>query len=262
MRRLHSIPGSQVLSALPVLPLPNVVLLPGMMLPLNVHEPRYLELVDFVRQTGQHIGVPLLRPPDEPACPAPRLSRVSAGPSLLPLTPVLREPSVSAIEPVMGVGRLVFHVALPDGRRIIRLEGVGRVRLERELPTGRGFRELSVAPLGEPQPTDLAQMRSLRAQLERLGRYCGEDSESLLSLLGLRDDRVLLYSLTAFLPSLELLACDVREWIQDEHLLVALQQRSLAAEDADARARFLLERTTTILDRLGATRRGAGALLN
>jgi Lon protease-like protein len=261
MRRLHSIPGSQVLSALPVLPLPNVVLLPGMMLPLNVHEPRYLELVDFVRQTGQHIGVPLLRPPaDEPACP--RLSRVSAGPSLLPLTPLLREPSVSAIEPVMGVGRLVFHVALPDGRRIIRLEGVGRVRLERELPTGRGFRELSVAPLGEPQPTDLAQMRSLRGQVERLAPYCGEDSESLLSLLGLRDDRVFLYSLTAFLPSLELLTCDVRDWVHDEHLLVALQQRSLAAEDADARARFLLAHITTILDRLGATRRGAGALLN
>jgi hypothetical protein len=55
--------SAQVLSSLPIFPLPNVVLLPGMVLPLNVFEPRYLELVDFVREHGQHIGVPLLRPP-------------------------------------------------------------------------------------------------------------------------------------------------------------------------------------------------------
>src|SRR3546814_20044152 len=36
--------------------------LPGMVLPLNVFEPRYLELVDHVMQGGMHIGVPLLRP--------------------------------------------------------------------------------------------------------------------------------------------------------------------------------------------------------
>lgn len=263
MRRLHSIPGSQVLSALPVLPMPNVVLLPGMMLPLNVHEPRYLELVDFVRQTGQHIGVPLLRPGEQPPpreTPPPLLTLPS--PSLLPVTPLVPEPPASPIEPVMGIGRLVFHVTLPDGRRIIRLEGVGRVRLEREQPTGRGFRELAVAPLGEPLPADLGQMQALRDQVERIAGHCGDDSESLLSLLSLRDDRVFLYSLTAFLPSLELLNCDLREWAHDEHLLVFLQQRSLAAEDADARARFLLGRTTTILARLDAPRQRVGALHN
>ena len=80
MRRLNSIPG-QVLSTLPVLPLPNVVLLPGMMLPLNVHEPRDRELVDFVRQTGQHIGIPLLRPPTSPSgCAHPAASRPSRPP--------------------------------------------------------------------------------------------------------------------------------------------------------------------------------------
>jgi Lon protease-like protein len=267
MRRLHSIPGSQVLSALPVLPLPNVVLLPGMMLPLNVHEPRYLALVDFVRQTGQHIGVPLLRP-------------VADAPSLVPVMPVMPmrptmsmiptmqtmammpDSAVSPIEPVMGIGRLVFHVALPDGRRIIRLEGVGRVRLQHEQPTHRGFRELAVTPLGEPQPADLAQMQSLRGLVERLAGHCGEDRDSLLALLGLRDDRVFLYSLTAFLPSLELLACDIREWVHDDQMLVSLQQQSLAAEDADARARFLLGRTEAILDRIGEQTQTRGAMLN
>jgi len=254
MRHLHSIPGSEVLSALPVLPLPNVVLLPGTMLPLNVHEPRDLELIDFVRQSGQHIGVPLLRP----LANAPPLLLLSAdGPS-----PTPPDAAVAAIEPVMGVGRLVFHHALPDGRRIIRLEGVGRVRLQREQPTHRGFRELAVAPLDEPQPADLTQMQSLRDQASRLAGHCGEDSESLLALLGLRDDRIFLYSLTAFLPSLELLACDIREWIRDDQMLVSLQQQSLAAEDADARARFLLARTRSILDRLNEQSQTRGARLN
>ncbi len=239
MRRLHSIPGTQVLAALPVLPLPNVVLLPGMMLPLNVHEPRYLELVDFVRQSGQHIGVPLLRPA---SCED--------------------SDSLDAVEPVMGVGRLVFHVALPDGRRIIRLEGVGRVRVKHEQPGSRGFRELTVTPLAEQPPDDASQILALKSQVERIAGYCGEDSESLLSLLALRDDRVFLYSLTAFLPSLELLACDLREWVHDEHLLVSLQQKSLAAEDADERARFLIERTTSILDRLGEPELYTGSMSN
>ena len=48
-------------SVMPLFPLPNVVLLPGMVLPLNVFEPRYLELVDHVLDGGMHIGVPLLR---------------------------------------------------------------------------------------------------------------------------------------------------------------------------------------------------------
>ncbi|MBA3548010.1 MAG: LON peptidase substrate-binding domain-containing protein [Nannocystis sp.] len=256
MRRLHSIPGTQVLAALPVLPLPNVVLLPGMMLPLNVHEPRYLELVDFVRQTGQHIGIPLLRPPGAEDSIPPLAA-------LGPLGPLGPLEQVDPVEPVMGVGRLVFHVALPDGRRIIRLEGVGRVRIQREQPGKRVFRELAVTPLGEPLPADASQMLALKSHVERIAGFCGDDSESLLSLLALRDDRVFLYSLTAFLPSLELLACDLRQWVHDEHLLVYLQQRSLAAEDADARARFLLERTTTILDRLGETKlQTAGALYN
>ena len=45
MLSASSTPPPEVLAALPIFPLPNVVLLPGMVLPLNVFEPRYLELV-------------------------------------------------------------------------------------------------------------------------------------------------------------------------------------------------------------------------
>lgn len=227
MWKAHSIPGTQVLAALPVLPLPNVVLLPGMLLPLNVHEPRYLELVDFVRSHGLHVGVPLTMPP----------------------TPNPGDPP--ALEPVFGLGKLVFHTALGDGRRIIRVEGIGRVRARHEHPRSRGFRELAVSPLAETQPTDLETLSLLRANVERITQYSGEDSEGLNSVLALRDERSFLYSLTAFLPSLELMVADELEITSDERALVALQQRSLAAETTDERARFLLERTGDIVARLG-----------
>jgi len=219
------------------MPLPNVVLLPGMVLPLNVHEPRYLELVDFVRARGMFVGVPLLLPP----------------------TP---DDDAPALAPVFGLGKLVFHVELADGRRIIRLEGVGRVRIQHELPRNHEFRELAVSPLAEPYPTDPKPITQLKAQVERITQYCGEDGEGLQSLLSIHDERSFLYSLTAFLPSLELLVLDEAEATADERALVTLQQRSLAAETADDRARFLIQRTSDIVARLGEQFISAARLLN
>jgi len=224
MLRADAVPSAQVLASLPIFPLPNVVLLPGMVLPLNVFEPRYLELVDFARQNGEHIGVPLLASKDGAA---------------------------SEIEPVFGVGKLVFHVSLPDGRRIIRLEGVCRVRVQREHAQVHRFREVEVTPLGEPRPLDMQAVAVLRAQVERIARYCGEDGESLTSLLAIADVRGFLYALTAFLPSLELMiAAEDSVLFSDRRTLVTMQQQSLAAETADLRVRFLSERTTGVLTRL------------
>ena len=227
MLRDNAVPDAHVLASLPIFPLPNVVLLPGMVLPLNVFEPRYLELVDFAREHGQHVGVPLLA------------------------TEAREGEDPLAIEPVFGVGQLVFHVALPDGRRIIRLEGVCRVCLQSEHPRTRGFRQVQVTPLDEPRPLDSLGVAVLRAQVERIARYCGEGGDSLSSLLGIGDVRVFLYALTAFLPSLELMvADDDSELLTDRRGLVSLQQRSLAAGTADARVHFLSERTTAVITRL------------
>lgn len=227
MLKVDSIPATEVLAALPVFPLPNVVLLPGMILPLNVFEPRYLELVDFVRAHGQHIGVPLLRPDEVTADGLP------------------------AFEQVFGLGKLVAHAPLPDGRRLIRLEGLGRVRVRYEQPQTHLFREVHVEPLAEPYPHDRQSVAILKAQVERIARYCGVDgAAALTSLLTLGDTRVLLYALTAFLPSLELLAHDPDEPI-DRELFIEQQQRSLAAESADARVELLIGRATAILGGLG-----------
>jgi Lon protease-like protein len=238
MLTARSTPPPEVLAALPIFPLPNVVLLPGMMLPLNVFEPRYLQLVDHALSEGQHIGVPLLRPRGERT--------------------VERRP---AIEPVFGLGKLVFHMRLPDGRRLIRLEGLGRVRLVRELPLTHLFREVEVDPLPEPPVFDRPTLLLLRSQVERIARLSGEDGEALGSLLALPDPRILLYALTAFLPSLELLGgLDVAS-AAARRALIDLQQQSLAAESPDERLAFLVERTAALLRHLGAADE-ASLLLN
>jgi uncharacterized protein len=50
---------------LPLFPLPNVVLLPGMMVPLYIFEPRYREMVARVQQSGEPFGVVRLLPIEE-----------------------------------------------------------------------------------------------------------------------------------------------------------------------------------------------------
>lgn len=50
---------------LPLFPLPNLVLLPGMVVPLYIFEERYRELLARVRDTGEPFGILHLTPPEE-----------------------------------------------------------------------------------------------------------------------------------------------------------------------------------------------------
>jgi len=238
MLQPETTPPPEVLSALPIFPLPNVVLLPGMMLPLNVFEPRYLELVDHVLTRGQHIGVPLLRPGYEENYDG-------------------RPP----VEQIFGVGRLLAHHRFPDGRRFIRLEGLGRVRLSRELEPRRSFREVEAIALPEQELSDLQSLEILRAQLERVACLCPDDGEMIAGLLALSDARVLSYAVSALLPSIELMVgapiVTTSRCAQVETL-----QSSLAAESTDARIRFLVDRTGEVIAGLSQNNLRTCQLLN
>jgi uncharacterized protein len=232
-------PDAAVLAALPVFPLPNAVLLPGMILPLNVFEPRYLELCDHVLQSGGHLGIPLLRPGFERG--------YDGRPEL---------------EPVLGLGRLLSHQRLPDGRRFIRVEGLGRVRLLHELPPRARFRELSVEVLPEPRPTDAHQLEVLKAQLERIaGTLDGDDEQMVQSVLRIVDPRVMLYAITAIMPTLGFLAHGDRV-SNGGPALLELQQRCLGVDDADARVEALVACAAGICDELGESDRFPRSMLN
>jgi Lon protease-like protein len=105
------------LEAMPVFPLPGVVLFPGALLPLHVFEPRYRALLAESLATHRHMALAFVRMEDG----APDL---------------VENPR---FERVAGAGFIVEHGALPDGRSNIVVQGRVRVALE-ELPFVPPFR--------------------------------------------------------------------------------------------------------------------------
>jgi Lon protease-like protein len=98
------------LAAVPLFPLPNVVLLPRAVLPLHVFEERYKGMTADALRGERLVAMALLRPGWE--------------------RDYYQAP---AIEPVVCVGSILTHERLPDGRYNFLLQGVGRARVVREL---------------------------------------------------------------------------------------------------------------------------------
>jgi Lon protease-like protein len=107
------------LAALPIFPLPNVVLFPGALLPLHVFEPRYRELVRVVLAGRKLMGIVRLKPGFEQDYEG-------------------RPP----IFDVCGVGSVIESVEHADGRYDITLRGLSRARILDELPVRQAFREV------------------------------------------------------------------------------------------------------------------------
>lgn len=96
--------------ALPVFPLPGAILLPRARLPLNVFEPRYLQMVDAALATEDRMIVVVQ--PNDPAA--------DLGPEHTPPPALYR---------IGCAGRIVSFLETDDGRSLISLDGVCRVRL-------------------------------------------------------------------------------------------------------------------------------------
>jgi Lon protease-like protein len=106
------------LGSLPIFPLPQIVLFPHALLPLHVFEPRYRAMLKDCLGTHRAMALCLLGPDLVPAEAEGRVDSEGQG--------------LPAIAAVAGVGIIIEHQALPDGRANIILRGCGRVRL-REL---------------------------------------------------------------------------------------------------------------------------------
>ncbi|MES1177523.1 MAG: LON peptidase substrate-binding domain-containing protein [Myxococcales bacterium] len=116
--------SEQDLAALPVFPLPNVVLFPDSTLPLHIFEPRYRELVREVLTGRKLMGVVRLKPGFEEDYEG-------------------RPP----VFDVCGVGQVVDSVERADGRYDITLRGIARARIVEELPPLRSFRQMHLEEL-------------------------------------------------------------------------------------------------------------------
>lgn len=108
----------------PLFPLPGVVLFPHATMPLHIFEPRYRQMTADVLEGERLIAMSLLVPG-------------GTSPNGLPL-----------IHPIVGLGRIVAHEKLNDGRYMLVLRGVSRARVVREVPAEQPYRigELELCP--------------------------------------------------------------------------------------------------------------------
>jgi Lon protease-like protein len=130
-------PSTQELpSVLPVFPLPGVLLLPGTQLPLNIFEPRYLNMIDDALRNDRIIG--MIQPSQS-------------------VTEHLVPENIELCE-VGCAGRLTQFSETDDGRYLITLTGRQRFRVLSELEPINGYRR--VAPDYGPFMNDIGAMVS------------------------------------------------------------------------------------------------------
>src|SRR5258705_3626442 len=106
---------------IPVFPLPGALLLPRGQMPLNIFEPRYLEMVDDALRDGRRL-IGMIQP--DPAHPSaedrPNLYKVGC------------------------VGRITQFAETGDCRYLLQLTGVARFRIEEELNVATPYRQCHV----------------------------------------------------------------------------------------------------------------------
>ena len=101
---------------IPVFPLDGALLLPGGQLPLNIFEPRYLNMFDDVMAGERMIGMVQTRGGDDEARPM--------------------------LAPVGCVGRVTSFAETSDGRYLVTLTGVCRFHTGEELPVLTPYRQV------------------------------------------------------------------------------------------------------------------------
>jgi len=148
---------TELSTALPIFPLPNVVHFPGTELKLHIFEPRYRRLVRDLLDAepeSRWIGMVLIKPG----------SGSGASPEIFP----------------DGTAGLMIDVEpLPDGRSNIVLQGDFRFQVEREIEAETPYRRALVKPVQEPSldetdPGIVAVRQSLTNLVTSLAREIGE----------------------------------------------------------------------------------------
>lgn len=134
----------------PVFPLTAALLLPGGRMPLNIFEPRYLQMIDHAVSGKRVIGMI-----------QPRLDGA------------IREDGEPELCEVGCLGRLTSLTETGDGRYLISLQGVCRFRQTDELAVKTPFRQCRILPfmadLKEDQGSSIdraALLKAFRAYLE------------------------------------------------------------------------------------------------
>lgn len=141
-------------STLPVFPLDGAIVFPRGALPLNIFEPRYLNMIDDAMRGARIIG-------------------------MIQTAGAKEDPAWPKLAPVGTATRITAYSETGDGRYLITLSGICRFRIAEELDTVTPYRQ--VLPDYEPFKRDLdvesatistgkaGLLEALSAYLDRLG---------------------------------------------------------------------------------------------
>ena len=110
-------------------PLPGVVLFPHAILPLHIFEPRYRQMTEDALASDRFLTIVQIRPPAE-----------------------WESPTEPALEEFGCLGRIFKHERLADGRFNFLLLGRKRVRLTREIISGKLYRMSEVRVIEDILP--------------------------------------------------------------------------------------------------------------
>ena len=104
---------------IPVFPLSSTIFFPNTILPLNIFEPRYKQMVEHAIKGDRLIG-------------------------MIQTKKFIGEKQKSVLFDIGCVGYIESHFKTPDGRYLINLKGVSRFKIIKEIENGNLYREFNV----------------------------------------------------------------------------------------------------------------------
>lgn len=156
---------------IPVFPLPGVLLLPHGQLPLNIFEPRYIEMIEDALKSDRLIGI--------------------------------IQPAEDGLQQVGCVGKIVQFYEQCDGRYTVTLHGLWRFAVKQELAPVKGYRRVKADWRNFDTDVDLADCLNLnRNKLhELMGMYLKQHNLSVdCSKLEKASDSKLITALSMICP--------------------------------------------------------------
>jgi len=196
---------------IPLFPLPNVVLFPGVVQPLHIFEERYRTMMADTLADQSLIAMALLKTGWE---------KDYYG------TPALHS--------TLCLGKIVAHEKVEDGKFNLLLQGLLRTRIRSESRHGL-YRIAILAPILDPPPdarADAAHRRTLTALFTHGPLAAAPLAESIRDLL----------ARTPVTPTMRLVDVIAFSFLQD----VAAKQRLLEQPDPNVRAQDLIAQLVTL----------------
>lgn len=204
-------------SEIPIFPLTGVLLLPSGKLPLNIFEPRYLNMTSAALAGHRMIG--MIQPTNGNEGAQPDVYRTGCA------------------------GRLTSFSETEDGRYLVTLSGYARFDIKQELPLREGYRR--VVPDWAPYREDLSEDDSGSVDRDRMLRAlkgyfaANQVDANWEAIQDTPTDRLVnaLAMMCPFQPSEKQALLEAATLLDRADVMVALLEMSLAANDDTANMR-------------------------